>query len=49
MIQLVRVALKLRLALEDHVILIHLRVHGADLALAEGVIERVIDCGWRNA
>ena len=30
-------------------VLIHLRIHGADLALTEGVIQRVIDGRRRNA
>ena len=43
MVQFVRVFLKLRLTLQHNVVLIHLRIHRADLPLAEGVIERVID------
>ena len=43
MIQLVRIELKLRLALQDDVILIHLRVHRVDLPLAKGVVQSVIN------
>ena len=49
MVQLVRVLLKLRLTLKHNVILIHLRIHRADLPLTEGVIERVVDGCRRNA
>ena len=36
-------------SLEDDVVLVDLRVHGVDLALAEGVIERVVDGRGRDA
>ena len=49
MVQLVGVQLKLRLALENNVVLIHLRVHRVDLPLAEGVIQSVIDGRRRDA
>ena len=49
MVQLVRVLLKLRFALEHNVILIHLRIHRVDLPLAEGVIQSVIDGRRRDA
>jgi len=32
-----------RLHLQHDVVLIQLRIHGGDLALAEGVIERIVD------
>ena len=49
MIQFVWIQLKLRLALENNVVLIHLRVHRVDLSLAEGVVQRVIDGRWRDS
>ena len=49
MIQLVGVELKLRLAFQNDVVLVHLRIHGADLPLAERVIKCVIDGGGRDA
>ena len=49
MVQLVRIVLKLRLALQNHVVLIHLRVHRVDLPLAEGVVQSVIDGRRRDA
>ena len=35
--------------LQNHVVLVQLRVHRADLALAVGVVERVVDGGRRDA
>ena len=49
MVQHVRVQLKLRLTLQHNVVLIQLRIHRVDLALAEGVIQSVIDGGGRDA
>ena len=49
MTQHVWILLKLRLALEDHMILIELRVHRVDLPLTEGIIECVVDGGRCNA
>ena len=49
MIQLGGILLKLRLALQHNVVLVHLRVHRVDLPLAEGVIQSVIDCRRRDA
>ena len=49
MIQLVGIELKLRLAFQNDVVLVHLRIHGADLPLAERVIKSVIDGGGRDA
>ena len=34
---------------QHHVVLVELRVEGADLALPVGVVERVVDRGGRNA
>ena len=48
-VQFVGVHLELRLALEDYVVLIQLRVHGVDLALAESVVESVVDRCRSNA
>ena len=48
MVQLVGIQLKLRLPLKDNVVLIYLRVHRADLPLAKGVIQSVIDRCRRN-
>jgi hypothetical protein len=48
MVQLVRVQLKLRLTLKHNVVLIHLRIHRADLALTESIIQSVIDGGGRD-
>src|SRR6202035_1236656 len=42
-VQFVGIKLKLGLRFQNHVILIQLRVHGVDLALAEGVIQSVVD------
>ncbi len=42
MVKLIGVQLKLRFALEDDVVLVHLRIHRADLPLAESVIEGVV-------
>ena len=39
----------MRLRLHDHVILVQLRVHGVDLALAEGVVQCVVDGCRRDA
>ena len=41
--QLLRIELKFRVRLQNHVILIQLRVERVDLSLSEGVIERVVD------
>ena len=49
MVQLVGVQLKLRLTLENNVVLIHLRIHRVDLPLTEGVIQGVIDRRGRDA
>ena len=49
MVQLVGVQLKLRLTLQHNVVLVHLRIHGADLPLTEGVIQSVIDGRGRDA
>src|ERR1700723_42989 len=49
MIQLVWIQLKLRLTLQNHVILIDLRIHRTDLPLTESVIERVVDGRGRDA
>ena len=49
MIQLVGIKLKLRLTLENHVILIHLRIHRADLPLTESVIQSVVDGRGRDS
>ena len=48
MIQIAGVLLKLWHALQNNVVLVHLRVHRVDLPLAERVIEGVIDCRWRD-
>ena len=37
------ILLELRLHFEHHVVLVQLREDGGDLALAEGVVERVVD------
>ncbi len=44
-----RVQLELRIRLENDVILIQLCVHRVDLALPEGVVERVVDGGRCDA
>ena len=41
--------LELRLRFQNHVVLVELRVHRVDLALAEGVVERVVDGRRRDA
>jgi hypothetical protein len=48
MIQLIRIQLKLRLTLKHNVVLIHLRIHGADLSLTKSIVESVIDGGGRD-
>ena len=48
-LQRVRVLLELRIDFQDHVILIELREDRGDLALAKGVVERVVDVGGQNA
>ena len=40
--------LEIRICLQNHVILVQLRVHGVDLTLAISVIERAVDGGRRN-
>ena len=47
--QLGGILLPLRGGLKDHVVLVELRIEGVDLALAEGVVERVVDGGGRDA
>ncbi len=47
--QLFRAALKLRVRFQNDVILIQLGVKRVDLPLPEGVVERVVDGGWRDA
>ena len=42
-VQLLRIELELRVRLQNHVILIQLRVERVDLALPERVVERVVD------
>ena len=49
MVQLIRIQLELRLCLQNHVILIQLRIHRVDLTLAKCVIQRIVDRRWRNA
>ena len=49
MVQLVGVQLKLRLTLENNMVLIYLCIHRVNLALTEGVIHRVIDGRRRDA
>ena len=41
--QRVGILLELRIDFQDHVVLVQLREDGGDLALAEGVVERVVD------
>ena len=48
-VQHVGVELKMGLALEHDVILIHLRIHRVNLPLAKGVIQRVVDGRGRDA
>ncbi len=48
-IELARIALELRRHLQHHVILVELGEHGRDLALAERVVERVVDGRGRDA
>jgi len=44
-VQLAWIFLELWLGFQDHVILVELRVHGVDLALAEGIVEGVVHGG----
>ena len=41
--------LELGIDLQDDVVLVQRRVHGRDDALAEGVVERVVDRGGQDA
>ena len=41
--------LEIGLDFQHHVVLVQLREHGRDLALAVGVVQRLIDVGGRNA
>ena len=43
MVQLIRVKLKLWLGLQNHVVLIQLRIHRINLALAKRIVERIVD------
>ena len=43
MVQVVGIELKLRLTLENNMVLVHLGIHRANLPLTEGVIQGVID------
>ena len=49
LLQLARVLLELRQRFQNHVVLVELRVHRADLPLAEGVVQRVVDGRRRDA
>ena len=49
MVQFVGIELKLRLTFKNDVVLIHLRIHRADLPLTEGVVQGVIDGRRRDA
>jgi hypothetical protein len=49
MVQFVGVKLKLWLAFENNMVLIHLRVHRVNLPLTEGVIQCVVDGRGRDA
>src|SRR6266566_1152351 len=47
--QRVRILLELRIDFQDHVILIQLREDGGDLALAVGIVKRVVDVRRKNS
>src|SRR5215813_7555090 len=47
--QRIGVLLELRIHFHDDVILIELRVNRGDLALAEGVVESIVNVSWENA
>src|SRR5260370_23486033 len=47
--QRIRILLKLRIDFQDNVILIELGKNGGDLALAKGIVERVVNVGKKNA
>ena len=49
MVQLVGIQLKLRLTLENNVVLIYLGVHRVNLPLAKGIVQSVIDGRRRDA
>jgi hypothetical protein len=49
MVQVVGIELELRLTLENNMVLVHLGIHRANLALTEGVIQGVIDRCWGDA
>jgi hypothetical protein len=48
-VQLSRIDLEFRVGLQNHVVLVQLRVHGVDLALSERIVERIVDGRWRDA
>ena len=48
-VELARIALKLRRDFQHHVILVELGEHGRDLALPECIVERVVDGRGRDA
>src|SRR5260370_32871145 len=47
--QRIRILLELRIHFQDHVILIELGKNRGDLALAKGIVKRVVNVGVENA
>src|SRR5260370_12675443 len=45
----IRILLELRIDFQNHVILVKLRKNGRDLALAKGIVKRVVNVGKKNA
>src|SRR5260370_3666403 len=48
-LQRIRILLELRILFQDHVILIELGKNRGDLALAKGIVKRVVNVGGKNA
>src|SRR5216683_1936278 len=46
--QRIRILLELRIHFQDHVILIELGKNRGDLALAKGIVKRVVNVGGKN-
>src|SRR6267143_3139804 len=47
-LQRIGILLELRIDFHDHVILIELGKNRGDLALAKGIVKRVVNVGWKN-
>ena len=43
LLRLIRILRELRIYFQHHVVLVQLRKYGGDLALPEGVVQRIVD------